>query len=38
MKEFVTSLHAGDADALVANGRFLQERFGADTFKIEPRA
>ena len=37
MKEIVTSVHEGDADALVANGRFLQERFGADSFKIEPR-
>ncbi len=36
MKEVVTSMHEGDTDALVANGRFLQERFGADAFQLEP--
>jgi hypothetical protein len=36
MKEVVTSVHEGDTDALAANGRFLQERFGADAFQLEP--
>jgi hypothetical protein len=35
MKEVVTSVHKGDTDALVANVRFLQERFGADAFQLE---
>jgi hypothetical protein len=37
MKEVVTSVHEGDTDALVANGRFLQERFGANAFQLERR-
>jgi hypothetical protein len=31
MKEVLVSVHENDAQALIVNGRFLQERFGAST-------
>jgi hypothetical protein len=30
MKEIVASIHNNDAQALLANGRFLEEKFGGD--------
>lgn len=36
MKDIVTSALEGDTAALQANGRFLQERFGADRFQLGP--
>jgi hypothetical protein len=36
MKEIVSSALEGDTAALQANGRFLQERFGADAFQLGP--
>jgi hypothetical protein len=36
MNEVADDLHRNDSDRLLANGRFLQERFGRSPLSLKP--